>query len=86
MKQLPVGVSKKKSSEKKRLKKRLPMIKCSCGEEILLVPNVKLMSKAIETHAAKHHQKVKEPKEAEAEAERIREHLIIQVLTKASKV
>ena len=61
------------------------MIKCSCGVEILLVPNVKVMSNAIEAHVAKHTQKAKDPKTAEAEAEHIRDHLITQVLDKASK-
>ena len=61
------------------------MIKCSCGAEILLVPNVNAMSEAIEAHVEKHIQKIKDPKAAEAEAERIRDHLIIQVLDEASK-
>jgi hypothetical protein len=61
----------------------LSAIKCLCGEIILVVTNVKLMSKAIETHVAKHKQEVKDPKEAEAE--HIRDDLIIQVLEKASK-
>jgi hypothetical protein len=62
-----------------------PEIKCCCGAVILLVPNVKIMSKAIESHAAKHKQKIKDPKEAEAEAERVRDDLIAQILEKASK-
>ncbi|MGD0995742.1 MAG: hypothetical protein ABR909_09505 [Candidatus Bathyarchaeia archaeon] len=63
----------------------LPVIKCSCGAEILLFPNVKLMSEAIEAHVEEHKQKVKDPKEAEAEAECIRDDLIVKVLDKASK-
>ena len=43
------------------------------------------MSEAIEAHVETHKQKVKDPKEAEAEAERIRDDLIAQVLEKASK-
>lgn len=46
---------------------------------------VKLMSEAIEAHVPKHKQKVKDPKAAEAEAERISDDLITQVLDKASK-
>ena len=64
----------------------LPVIKCSCGAEILLVPNVKLMNEAIEAHILEHTKKLKTPKEAEAEAERIRDDLIIQVLEKASEM
>ena len=62
-----------------------PEIKCCCGTVIWLVPNVKVMSQAIESHAAKHKQKIKDPKEAEAEAERVRDYLITQILEKASK-
>lgn len=66
--------------------KGLPTIKCfSCGSEIMLIPNVKLMSDAIEAHVEKHKQKVKDPKAAELEAERIRDDLIAQVMEKASK-
>ena len=81
MKQLPVRVSKKKTSGKKRL----PVVKCTCGVEILLVPNVKLMSEAIESHVEKHKKKIKDSKEAEAEADRVRDGLIKQVLDKASE-
>jgi hypothetical protein len=52
---------------------------------ILLVPNVKIMSQAIEVHVAKHIKKIKDPKEAETEAERVRDDLIAQILEKASK-
>ena len=72
-------------SEKKTDHDGLSSIKCLCGEIILVVPNVKLMTKAIETHVAKHMQEVKDPKEAAAIAEHIRDDLIIQVLEKASK-
>ncbi len=43
------------------------------------------MSEAIEAHVEEHKQKVKDPKEAEAEAECIRDDLIVKVLDKASK-
>jgi hypothetical protein len=72
-------------SKKKTDNDGLSAIKCLCGETILVIPNVKLMSKAIETHVAKHKQEVKDPKEAEALVEHIRDDLIIQVLEKASK-
>jgi len=50
------------SKEKTNDKSALPSIKCSCGAEILLVHNVKLLSEAIEAHVEEHKQKVKEPK------------------------
>ncbi len=74
------------SSKKKVSNSRLPVIKCTCGAEILLVPNVKEMNTAIEAHIEEHTKKCKSPKEAEAEAERIRDDLIIKVLEKASEM
>jgi len=50
----------------------------------MLVPNVKLMSQVIETHVEEHKRKIRDPKTAEAEVERVREDLIAQVLKKAS--
>jgi hypothetical protein len=43
------------------------------------------MGKAIESHVAKHKKEVKDPEEAEALAERLRDDLIVQVLDKASR-
>ena len=61
------------------------MIKCSlCGAEILLVPNVRVMSEAIELHVEMHVQ-MSGSKETDEEAERIRDDLITQVLKKASR-
>lgn len=64
----------------------LPVIVCLCGAEILLIPNVQEMNKAIEAHVLEHTKKLKTAKEAEAEAERIRDDLIIKVLEKASQM
>jgi len=43
------------------------------------------MSQAIESHIAMHKRKFKNLEEAEAEAERVRDDLITQILEKASK-
>lgn len=51
----------------------------------MMVPNVKVMSETIEAHVAVHTKKVKDQKEAEAEAERVRDDLIVQILEKASQ-
>lgn len=78
---LSVRIPKKKIGDTSELS----AIKCFCGAAILLVPNVKVMSEAIESHVAKHLQKVKDSKEAQVEAERIRDDLITKILEKASK-
>ena len=61
----------------------MSIIKCECGAEILLVPQVELMGSAIEAHAAEHEGKELNPARAKAAAKRIRELLIKQVLSKA---
>lgn len=38
----------------KRLKECLPIISCQCGTEILVVPDLKAMNRAIKTHVAWH--------------------------------
>jgi hypothetical protein len=73
------------STKKSEDPEKRSTIKCVCGEQILLVPNVKLMGKAIESHVDKHKKKVKDPAEAEAMAESLRDDLIIQVLDKVSE-
>jgi hypothetical protein len=61
----------------------LPLIKCRCGAEILLVPNVLLMSKAIEDHVEEHRRKIKSHLEAKTEAEQVRDDLLAKVFSKA---
>lgn len=68
---------------KKQTNSSLPVVRCECGAEILMVPDVKLMGEAIETHVEFHRRKLKNPGKAEVEAERIRDFLIGQVLDKA---
>jgi hypothetical protein len=68
------------------LKSGLHIIKCSsCGKEILLIPDVQMMGKAIEAHVEMHTRKIADAMQAEAEAERIRDELTAQVLQKASQ-
>jgi hypothetical protein len=64
----------------------LPAVNCFCGVKILLVPDVRLMSEAIEAHIKeKHMSKTVDSVEAEVETEKVREYLIMQVFDKASK-
>ena len=39
------------------LKEHLPLIKCECGAEILLLPDLQAMNRAIEAHVTEHRQK-----------------------------
>ncbi len=61
------------------------IIRCVCGFEIMLIPDAKVMSDAIEAHMEEHKQKVADPKASQAEAERIGNYLISQVFEEASK-
>ena len=79
---MPSRVSRKKKSSSANL----PVIECSCGAKILLVPNVKKMGAAIEAHIIEHIKKMRNSEEAEAEAERIRGDLIVKVLDLASEL
>jgi len=72
------------SERKQKRKAELTIIRCSCGVEILLVPNIKLMGEAIKNHADAHKQKVKDPEEAEAE--RTQNELIVKILEKACRL
>lgn len=63
----------------------LPVITCSkCGDDILLVPDAKLMGEAIEAHVEKHKSKAKTSVELE-NIEKIRDDLIAQVFDKAAR-
>jgi hypothetical protein len=46
----------------KRLKERLPIISCECGAEILLVPDLPAMNRAIKTHVTEHRKKTRNTK------------------------
>jgi len=61
---------------------QLPVIRCECGAEILLIQQVDLMSKAINSHVEEHRAKISDPIKANAMAKRIEDHLIKQVFEK----
>jgi hypothetical protein len=69
------------------MKKSKGMVKvtCECGEEILLLPDLKEMGKAIEDHVDMHLQNLKAPACNAKEADRLRDALIAQVLSIASQ-
>jgi hypothetical protein len=65
----------------------MPTIRCRCGAEIPLVPNLKVMSQAIETHIEQaHNAKLRHNRKAEVEAETVRDDLIVQALNEAAEM
>ena len=60
-------------------KKHMPVIKCVCGFEILVLPDMKAMNTAINKHVAEH-------KKAGDSPERLTELLAEQVMILASKM
>ena len=44
------------------LKKRLPLISCGCGAEILVVPDLRAMNRAIKTHVVEHRKRERNAK------------------------
>jgi hypothetical protein len=65
---------------------RLPLLKCECGAEILLLPDLKVMNQAIEVHVLERRKKEKDAGKAAATAARIRKILIEHLLRKASEI
>ena len=57
-----------------RKNRRMPIFKCSCGESILIVPDLPEMDKAIKTHLNEHKRLT---------GQRLKEDLIIQFILKA---
>ncbi len=64
------------------LKKSLPIIKCECGFEILLVPDLKEMNKVIREHAEMHMSNEKHPALGKAVFDYIQLYLIKQIFDK----
>ncbi len=65
----------------------IPVVECVCGAKILVVPNVKQMSKAIDDHAEVHVKKMEtsSKKEKDTEREKVRDDLTAKVLQKAGE-
>jgi hypothetical protein len=73
------------NKKKIRFQGRKDTIKCKCGTEILILPDVKATSEAIEGHIALHLEGVKGPMCQTADVERLRDSLIIQALRIAAE-
>jgi hypothetical protein len=64
---------------------KMVMIRCECGDELLVLPDLKEMGKAIDDHVELHVHSLKAPSCTPAEAERLKDMLITQVITLASQ-
>lgn len=61
------------------------IIRCECGAEILLIPDIKEMERAINKHAKLHAKKERNTEKAIAVFEQIQDYLVQQVLITASE-
>ena len=52
----------KSAESDERLKEGLPIISCECGAEILVVPDLQAMNRAIKTHIGEHRKKERKTK------------------------
>ena len=57
-------------------------VKCECGKEILLLPDLKEMSNALEAHVLEHCKREKDPAKAICESDRLWNLLIAAVFQK----
>lgn len=74
----PFKRSSKRKVEQKDLKLKSTIV-CQCGEQILLMPDVKEMNLALEMHVNEHKKKYKI---SDVEAETILDYLLAQVFSK----
>lgn len=73
---------KKKYISKIFTKRKMPIIKCSCGAEILVLPDIKAMDRAINRHASEHKLKGMNAKERKIAKKKIIDQLIGNLLKK----
>jgi hypothetical protein len=67
------------------LKKRLPVINCECGTEILVVPDLQAMNRAIKTHSSKHRKKTSNTQKKHITPNKVIEKLSQLTIKKISK-
>jgi hypothetical protein len=64
----------------------MPIIKCVCGAEILLFPDVNEMNRAVELHVDEHKNKALRTGDSGFLPDSIRQFLVEQILQKASEI
>ena len=63
----------------------MPVINCTCGTKILLLPDLKAMNQAVENHIGKHNKLLQQRGEKKAPNNLIKEILVKGILKKASE-
>jgi len=64
----------------------MPIIKCDCGEDILLVPDLKAMDKAILNHIKEHLKRESATEERYLKQNNLENDLIQKMLAEASQI
>ena len=67
------------------LKEGLPIISCECGAEILVVPDLKAMNRAIKTHVTEHRKKERNSENSRASSGKISQLLSQLTLIRMSQ-
>ena len=67
-------------------KTSLSIIRCECGFELLLVPDLSVMSLVVEKHAQMHKENAENQREAKAVFSHIEDYLTEQILKRASQI
>ena len=78
------GPSAKPSAGGEVSRKGMPTIRCVCGAEMLVIPDLNAMNRAIENHVAEHIEMGKRGGNGQMAPSKIRLFLIRQILTAAS--
>lgn len=65
---------------------RMPIIKCDCGEDILLVPDLKAMEKAILNHIQEHQKRESAAEECCLKQNNLENDLIQKILAEATQI
>jgi hypothetical protein len=60
--------------------KPLAVITCECGKEILIVPDLKAMSQALNAHIHEHCKNLSDPQKADSEANRLLDMLTASLI------
>lgn len=63
----------------------LPLIRCYCGAEILVLLSLERMNEVIENHVKKHGRRLKDKGDKEVEAQLIREFLSSQIFERLTE-